>query len=759
MLYDEYATWEYDFIVHEIFQNKYKVTKYNKNTIISNIAKYKEFEGCIMVLSRNNFSCDNMKILMDLIKPKALFWLSDEHGITKYSEPCIKSIPKSTILFHGYNHSSKHDPNYHIPRPQDEIYINESGSKYTVQYGYEYPENSMQIPLGYVVNYINQNIAGETKKISERKYNFGFVGQIVKKQERREMLLQFLKLSGVGGRECVINSLEPFQRSSLNLPENMNPWRVEKLQIQPRELYLLYEDCIFVPIGRGYISLDCFRIYEAVVAGAIPVIVGSESEINRTVDYNGNKPPFLFFRSWPEAAEKCLEMLNNIENLQKRQRNLFIWWKDIMDKIRQKILQTGGDTLPIYKEESLAKMYESATETPSLIRIQAAGLQQFEIKILRTKFSAVKRGDFYELNLAADPRTVKKVAQYVEIYRNYILDDMNTIIKPQKVKSLHIKESPDPPELISPLITELMNKTSILRENIVCFDNYLQPIAPGDFKIAHELNHMIFLYYCLKNYVPPKNKDTLELFHNAYAPATLKKHVIGLQKTQPIYENYMLNKFGVKLKIHYVLEGHGKFKYATQKVIVSDSFSGKVDIAILNLKHIADSSKKINSLHLNTINLLQQIEFASKILYPGGTLILHSYILVNNGQLQVLEILNSLFQQVEIRHSPSFMTSVVILIVCSDFKGRDFKSPKTNGFIWELYRKSANPEPLNKLYKNIIEFQKKFINYKPICNHEYKFYEFISIYYRIGKELFYPKFMHDIRGGSKMEKKYQLLKM
>ena len=38
----------------------------------------------------------------------------------------------------------------------------------------------------------------------------------------------------------------------------------------------IYSQSIFVFNGRGNVFLDCFRLYEAIIAGAIPVIVGEK---------------------------------------------------------------------------------------------------------------------------------------------------------------------------------------------------------------------------------------------------------------------------------------------------------------------------------------------------------------------------------------------------------------------------------------------------------------------------------------------------
>ena len=94
---------------------------------------------------------------------------------------------------------------------------------------------------------------------------------------------------------------------------------------------------IFIPIGRGNKSLDCFRIYEAVVSGSIPVIVGNNQEIERTFHFNGIKPEFLYSDSWENAVLKCEEILKDKEKQQKIIDLNFEWWVKINIFIISKI--------------------------------------------------------------------------------------------------------------------------------------------------------------------------------------------------------------------------------------------------------------------------------------------------------------------------------------------------------------------------------------------------------------------------------------
>jgi hypothetical protein len=88
--------------------------------------------------------------------------------------------------------------------------------------------------------------------------------------------------------------------------------------IPGNEVFDLYYESIFVPCGRGNFSLDCFRNYEATIAGAIPVIVGPMNEIEWTYKFE-ETPPWIYAESWSEALKKCQEIQFDFDTLEKMQ--------------------------------------------------------------------------------------------------------------------------------------------------------------------------------------------------------------------------------------------------------------------------------------------------------------------------------------------------------------------------------------------------------------------------------------------------------
>lgn len=116
-----------------------------------------------------------------------------------------------------------------------------------------------------------------------------------------------------------------------------NNWNINNLPVSPQKCFEIYNNSIFVICGRGNHSLDCFRIYEAIVAGSIPVIMGTLDEINVTFNYNDNIPPFIYDNNWERIVVRCNLLLKDFDKLQKMQDMLLKWWSNETSVIRKLI--------------------------------------------------------------------------------------------------------------------------------------------------------------------------------------------------------------------------------------------------------------------------------------------------------------------------------------------------------------------------------------------------------------------------------------
>ena len=180
---------------------------------------------------------------------------------------------------------------------------------YFRQYSYKaYPiyDNKYIIPLGYQTGMFDKVPINITlKPISERKYKWSFIGNYSKNIERQKMV-KYLK--------------------------SVTPHKLGKAS--PLKMKNIYCDSVFVPNARGNYNLDCLRLYEATVCGAIPLLVGPKDERQYLIESQKN-PPWLQFDNWKDAKnqiktfdEKEIQMLQN--------KNL-LWWNSRLNFIIQKI--------------------------------------------------------------------------------------------------------------------------------------------------------------------------------------------------------------------------------------------------------------------------------------------------------------------------------------------------------------------------------------------------------------------------------------
>lgn len=169
---------------------------------------------------------------------------------------------------------------------------------------YSYTMNTIQMPLGYCngIEVKSENILN----VFDRKYTWSFIGEM--KSDRWDLVNAFNLIEG------------GFSGSGLSKSEMTD----------------VYMNSIFAPSGRGNSSLNCFRLYETSMMGCIPVVVGSQYELDVTFLYEEN-PPWIFSDNWETAVSICQELLNDKNELQKLQDKNLQWWKNRIGKISKKI--------------------------------------------------------------------------------------------------------------------------------------------------------------------------------------------------------------------------------------------------------------------------------------------------------------------------------------------------------------------------------------------------------------------------------------
>lgn len=287
IFYSEELTWEYDYIINTCLKHvkNLDIELFNiKN--VNLLSDRKNIENNIFIITSNCYKLDNVINVVKNLNPVIIFHFSDEFG----NHPDWIILQNYTkLLFRQHVHKN-----------------------------YNYAKNNIQIPLGYVTKFLSENIP--IKKMSERTLNCSFVGS--KKQDRMDMYNNFT------------NNMD-----KTHIVFTQNTWKLNTLEYSPQDIFNTYNNSIFVLVGRGQLKLDCFRIYEGILAGAIPVVVGSIDEINFTFNYNNDKPNLIYCRTWSDAVETCKKLLNDFENLQKIQESLLKWWNNQMNIIYKKIAE------------------------------------------------------------------------------------------------------------------------------------------------------------------------------------------------------------------------------------------------------------------------------------------------------------------------------------------------------------------------------------------------------------------------------------
>ena len=316
LLYDKFSTWERDYIKKELLDGiKFTTIDYgdhiregvkdtvkivsiiinNLKEIINTYKKTKKSYSLILVMSSQKY----FKVFSEIVsfvKPDVFIYLSDEgiEDINSINSRFIDIAKNVKLILHQYN-------------------------QYTV---YKNNEAFIHIPTGYVSTMLDgvsfKDI--KIKPMAKRKYIAAFVGQV--KADRQEMLNEF-------------NA--KFDKTQLNFFTNHTTWYINELKILPKQVHEIYSDAKFIPIGRGFYSLDCYRINEAIVAGAIPVIVGQNSEINNTFWYQGRKLPAVFAKTWKEACIECEKLIKDANALQKKRDECVEWFKTYCAYVNSRI--------------------------------------------------------------------------------------------------------------------------------------------------------------------------------------------------------------------------------------------------------------------------------------------------------------------------------------------------------------------------------------------------------------------------------------
>ena len=167
-----------------------------------------------------------------------------------------------------------------------------------------------------------------------KKYIWSFMGQVKGKPTRENMLA---KLKNIPGEKFV------------HITEEWN----DKNQIKISEYKQILEDSVFVPCPSGWggaIGLkDCFRLYETLEAGSIPIV--EKDDYKYFDSFFPGHPLIQVSTDWNEIEDVINDLLKDEDELKAYNEKLIKWWSDYKITLKAKIKEI---TKPNLQKNKLA---------------------------------------------------------------------------------------------------------------------------------------------------------------------------------------------------------------------------------------------------------------------------------------------------------------------------------------------------------------------------------------------------------------------
>jgi hypothetical protein len=164
----------------------------------------------------------------------------------------------------------------------------------------------MTVPLGYSVG---TRPTGIMERASQRKYVWSFVGQL-----------------GKASRPDMAKALSRVEPHFLFATDNTRGITIQPVQraFTPSEYYEFLTQSTFSPCPMGNVNLECYRVYEALECGSIPIV-----ERRLSLDYFRDLlgiHPLPTVSSWTEAQSMIRQMLESPDELDALQGRCTEWW-------------------------------------------------------------------------------------------------------------------------------------------------------------------------------------------------------------------------------------------------------------------------------------------------------------------------------------------------------------------------------------------------------------------------------------------------
>ncbi|GAB0493357.1 hypothetical protein MMPV_004638 [Pyropia vietnamensis] len=238
--------------------------------------------------------------LVRRLSPAVSVFCSDERGHAGWVHATLVAYSKTTLRPYGvYTY-----PDATVPGMESDGRGGRDGHRGT----------SHAIPLGYMVGMFDDHYDARrrahpytTTLASQRRYAWAFPAELTGK-DREPMLAAFQSWAGA-----------PYTAG----PRNATAAGAA------------YEAAALVLNSHGNVVLDFFRLYEASMAGAIPVIVASAADFRANFGALPELPPWVVAPDWAAALAAVRTLAADSDALNARQRAVSEWWWRVNDKVHR----------------------------------------------------------------------------------------------------------------------------------------------------------------------------------------------------------------------------------------------------------------------------------------------------------------------------------------------------------------------------------------------------------------------------------------
>jgi hypothetical protein len=184
-----------------------------------------------------------------------------------------------------------------------------------------------KMPLGYSNGMGRAGRAVE--RASRRKYVWSFAGQLAK-SSRPDMAKALLPI-----KPYFLAATDDVSGLKFLSSEDREPKR-----LTPTDFSDLLLESAFSPCPMGNVQLECFRPYEALECGSIPIV-----EKRLTMDYFREllgEHPIPTVRSWPEARHFIERMMQYPAEVDALQERCLSWWDGYKQSYREQLIEFVG---------------------------------------------------------------------------------------------------------------------------------------------------------------------------------------------------------------------------------------------------------------------------------------------------------------------------------------------------------------------------------------------------------------------------------